>query len=204
MFQKIFSSRDSILLLAGGTPRRTTERLSSSLSWSVTRAWAASPPTLCPSSRAGPSSTTLLAYSPPPSTSRDTWLSVLLILGYQCWVYGFFGPPGPGSGSISQKYGSGSFWSSFYHKAKIVRKTSFELFIFEKWCKCTFRKLFFKISFVGGLNVNDENSRIRIQIRIRTKMSWIRNTASRTIQCCGSVTSKFFCLLVIAYSTFYQ
>jgi hypothetical protein len=30
-----------------------------------------------------------------------------------------FGPPG--SGSISQRYGSGS--GSFYHKAKIVRKT---------------------------------------------------------------------------------
>jgi hypothetical protein len=30
-----------------------------------------------------------------------------------------FGPPGSGSGSISQSYGSGSF----YHKAKIVRKT---------------------------------------------------------------------------------
>ncbi len=30
-----------------------------------------------------------------------------------------FGPPGSGSGSISQKYGSGSF----YHQAKIVRKT---------------------------------------------------------------------------------
>jgi hypothetical protein len=33
-----------------------------------------------------------------------------------------FGPPGSGSGSISQRYGSGS--GSFYHKAKIVRKTS--------------------------------------------------------------------------------
>ncbi len=44
-----------------------------------------------------------------------------------------FGPPG--SGSISQRHGSGSF----YHQAKIVRKTSiptvlllFLLFIFEK------------------------------------------------------------------------
>ncbi len=32
-----------------------------------------------------------------------------------------FGPPGSGSGSISQRYGSGS--GSFYHHAKIVRKT---------------------------------------------------------------------------------
>ncbi len=30
-----------------------------------------------------------------------------------------FGPPGSESGSISQRYGSGSF----YHQAKIVRKT---------------------------------------------------------------------------------
>ncbi len=50
-----------------------------------------------------------------------------------------FGPPG--SGSISQRYGSGSGSESFYHHAKIVRKTlipttvfcdSFLLFIFEK------------------------------------------------------------------------
>jgi hypothetical protein len=31
----------------------------------------------------------------------------------------FFGPPGSGSGYISQRYGSGSF----YHSAQIVRKT---------------------------------------------------------------------------------
>ncbi len=64
-----------------------------------------------------------------------------------------FGPPG--SGSTSQKYGSGSF----YH-AKILIKTlillfcdSFWLFIFEKWCKCTFEKYYaekivLKISFL--------------------------------------------------------
>ena len=57
-----------------------------------------------------------------------------------------FGPPGSGSGPINQRYGSGS--GSFYHQAKIVRKTLiptvlwllFWLFIFEKWCKCTFKK----------------------------------------------------------------
>ncbi len=32
-----------------------------------------------------------------------------------------FGPPGSGSGSTSQRNGSGS--GSFYHQAKIVRKT---------------------------------------------------------------------------------
>ncbi len=51
-----------------------------------------------------------------------------------------FGPPGSGYGSTCQRYGSGS--GSFYHHAKIVRKTLiptilwlFWLFIFEKWCK---------------------------------------------------------------------
>jgi hypothetical protein len=36
-----------------------------------------------------------------------------------------FGPPGSGSGSTSQRYGSGSGLGSesFYHHAKIVRKT---------------------------------------------------------------------------------
>jgi hypothetical protein len=34
-----------------------------------------------------------------------------------------FGPPGSGSGSASQRYGYGSGSGSFYHQAKIVRKT---------------------------------------------------------------------------------
>ncbi len=34
-----------------------------------------------------------------------------------------FGPPGFRSGSISQRYGSESGSGSFYHQAKIVRKT---------------------------------------------------------------------------------
>ncbi len=36
-----------------------------------------------------------------------------------------FGPPGSGSGSISQRYrsGSGSEYRSFFHQVKIVRKT---------------------------------------------------------------------------------
>ncbi len=34
-----------------------------------------------------------------------------------------FGPPGYGSGPISQRYGSGSGSGSFYHEAKIVRKS---------------------------------------------------------------------------------
>jgi hypothetical protein len=60
-----------------------------------------------------------------------------------------FGPPGSGSISTCQRYGSrsGSCSGSFYHHAKIVRKPwfllfcdSFLLFIFEKRCKCTFKK----------------------------------------------------------------
>ncbi len=109
-----------------------------------------------------------------------------------------FGPPG--SGSISQRYGSGfgSGSGSFYHHAKIVRKT---LILTILWLFLTFylwkvpsksnkQK---KIVFVGILKVTDENSRIRIQdpdpdplvrgmdprirIRINAKISWIRNTA---------------------------
>ncbi len=57
-----------------------------------------------------------------------------------------FGPPG--SGSISQRYGFGSGSGSFYHHAKIGKKNFdsyyfcvfFWLFIFGKWCKCTFQK----------------------------------------------------------------
>ncbi len=43
-------------------------------------------------------------------------------------------------------------------------------------CRKTFLK---KLFFVGVLKVNDENRRIRIRIRIHTKMSWIRNTAQQ-------------------------
>jgi hypothetical protein len=56
-------------------------------------------------------------------------------------------PPGSGSGfrSSRTRYGSGS--GSFYNQAKIIKKTSillfcdfFMTFIFEKWCKCSFKK----------------------------------------------------------------
>ncbi len=102
-----------------------------------------------------------------------------------------FGPPG--SGSTSQRYGSGS--GSFYHHAKIVRKalisTILRLFLtFYLWKKL---KIVLKIFlFSGILKVNDENNRIRIidpdrdplvrgmdpriRIRIHPKMSWISNT----------------------------
>ncbi len=44
-----------------------------------------------------------------------------------------FGPPG--SGSISQRYGSGSGSGSFYHHAKIVRKTLIPIIL---WLFLTF------------------------------------------------------------------
>ncbi len=79
-----------------------------------------------------------------------------------------FGPPG--SGSTSQRYGSGS--GSFYHHAQIVRKilipTIFWLFLtFYLW-KTMYLYLqkvlsrIKKLVFAGILKVNDENSRIRI------------------------------------------
>ncbi len=67
--------------------------------------------------------------------------------------------------------------------------TSLWLFIFEKWCKCTFKNLSAKKTqvflFVFDVwKVTDENMQdplVRgndpwIRIPIRTKTSWIRNT----------------------------
>ncbi len=54
-----------------------------------------------------------------------------------------FGPHESGSGSFIHRYGSGSF----YEQAKNSNKSNdsfcfvtFFTFIFEKWCKCTFKK----------------------------------------------------------------
>jgi hypothetical protein len=74
------------------------------------------------------------------------------------------GPPGSGSRSIRQSYGSGSF----YHSAKMKNNkknlvfycfvTSFWFFIFKKWCKCSnvvakskLKKNFFKLVFCWRL-----------------------------------------------------
>jgi hypothetical protein len=83
-----------------------------------------------------------------------------------------FGTPGSGSGSISQRYRSGSF----YQQAKIVRKTLIPAalsLIFDFLTlkidvnvpsKSNNQKSFFlNLFFVGVLKVNDENSRIRIR-----------------------------------------
>jgi hypothetical protein len=78
-----------------------------------------------------------------------------------------FGPPG--SGSVSQRYGSES--GSFYDQAKIVRHLfvflSFKM-MYKYLKKVIYRKTFFKkLVFVGIFKVSDENRRIRIRIGIR-------------------------------------
>ncbi len=111
-----------------------------------------------------------------------------------------FGPPGSGSGSISQKYGSRSGSGFFYHHAKIVRKTLFSTALWLLFDFLSLKMLYMYLQkvisiknfltnisfFVGILKFNDKNSRIlirtvremdpRIQIRIQIKMSWIRKT----------------------------
>ncbi len=69
-----------------------------------------------------------------------------------------FGPPGFGSGSISQRYGSGS--GSFYHQAKNVRKILIPTVL---WL------LFDFLSLKNDANVPSKSN--------KQKMSWIRNTA---------------------------
>ncbi len=86
----------------------------------------------------------------------------------QIWIHKF-----------SKRYGSGFDSGPFYHQAKIVRKTLiptalwflYKIFIFENWCKCSFKKLRGKKSLKKKichcpiLKVTNKNSRIRIRIR---------------------------------------
>ncbi len=72
-----------------------------------------------------------------------------------------FGPPG--SGSISQRYESGSGSGSFYYQARKVRKFRKTLIPTALWLLFDFLSLIFY-------------PRIQIRIRIHSKMSWIRNT----------------------------
>ncbi len=85
-----------------------------------------------------------------------------------------FGPPG--SGSISHTYGSGSRSGSFYHSSiqakmkngkKNLTSYCFVSFYLWKLWKCTV-----------PLKVNEENSRIRIRIRIHKSEAWIRGPGS--------------------------
>ncbi len=105
----------------------------------------------------------------------------------------------PGSGSVIQQFGSGSF----DHQAKIVIKTLiptvlwllYDFLYLRKWCKCTFKEcLSEKLSV---LKVKDENIRIRIQIN--WSEARIRGYGSRSVpKCHGSKHHPLFCL----YSTF--
>ncbi len=108
-----------------------------------------------------------------------------------------FGPPG--SGSISQRYGSGS--GSFYHPAvrKILIPTALWLLLdflslkmMYKYLQKVISKKTFKNLFCWPLGkVNDENSRIRIRIRIHYSEAWIRGSrygSGSTPKCHGSAT----------------
>ncbi len=100
-----------------------------------------------------------------------------------------FGPPGSWSGSISQRYGSES--GSFYHQAKVVRKI---LIPTALWLLFDFLSLKNDVNVPSKTNKYPEGqwrksdplvigkiSRIKIRIRIHTKMSWIRNTGTHTL-----------------------
>ncbi len=75
--------------------------------------------------------------------------AIISVVDPDPWV---FGPPGPGPGSVSQRYRSGS--ESFYHQAKKLGKTLIPTVL------CLLYDFIF-------LKVKDENSRIRSRIRIR-------------------------------------
>jgi hypothetical protein len=65
----------------------------------------------------------------------------------------FFGPPGSGSESISQMYGSGSGSRSFHHQAKIVLKTMIPIVL------CL---LFAFLSLKNDVNVPSKSSKQKI------------------------------------------
>jgi hypothetical protein len=95
-----------------------------------------------------------------------------------------FGPRG--SGSISQRYGSGSFYHPSIIK-QIVRKTLIPtvlwiLLDFYLWCKFSVGVLLTKLA---GTDPNPDplvrGMDSRIRIRIHTKMSCVRNTGYCTL-----------------------
>ncbi len=76
------------------------------------------------------------------------------------------GPPGTGSGSTSQRYGSGSF----YHNVKIIRKTLIPTIL--NLDSYYFVTLFNFLSLKNDVNVP---SKTGFRIRIRINLScWIR------------------------------
>ncbi len=111
----------------------------------------------------------------------------------------------PGSGSSSQRYGSGS--GSFYHQANLDSYcfvTSFWLFIFEKWykykvsSKSNKQKYFLKnLFFVGVLIWRKKKDPVPLVRgmgpRIHTKMSWICNTAGKKLTKHFRIILNTFC-----------
>ncbi len=94
-----------------------------------------------------------------------------------------FGPPGSASESVSHKYGSGS--GTIHHQAKIVRKSLISAGDF--------------LNFTSVLDPDPldrgTDPRIRIGIRIRTKMQRIQNTA---------FYGTFFKVVCICLNVFYR
>ncbi len=101
----------------------------------------------------------------------------------------------PGSGSTSQRYGSGSGSGSFYHHVKIIRnlESNYFMTLFDflslknnvnipsKSNKILKRKLFMFCFVLFFASIWRSMTKIagsgsRMRIRIHTKMSWIRNT----------------------------
>ncbi len=88
---------------------------------------------------------TFLIHGPGPTAGIGQSISHIFQTFLDPYV---FGHPGYASGYISQRYGSGSLPIQYISSSKNCKKnidsycfmTPFWLFIFEKWCKCTFKK----------------------------------------------------------------
>ncbi len=77
------------------------------------------------------------------------------------------------TGFISQRSGSGS--GSFYHQAKIVRKTLMPTVL---WLLYDYLSLKIDVNVPSKSNQQKNLEKKNPQIWIRTKISWIRNTAA--------------------------
>ncbi len=141
-------------------------------------------------------------FRPPPALEcrRESFFSCVQCCGSGSTGSTCFWPPGSRSGSISQRYEIRI--RSFYHHAKIVRKTLIPTVLWLFWTfylwkmmlmylqKVICRNFFQNISFLlASWRLMTKKSRIRDpdpnpdppvrsmdpRIRIHTKMSWIRN-----------------------------